>query len=92
MKVGLQVVIDICLGCYALAMLAALWRLVTGPAAQDRILAIDFLSMLALMWVLVDAIANGSRVSSIVAVLMAAAVFVSTVALAKFLLRGEVIE
>ena len=28
---------------YALAMALSLWRLLHGPAAQDRVLALDFL-------------------------------------------------
>ncbi len=77
---------------YALAMVVGLMRLMRGPSAQDRVLALDFLFIVALLMLLVLAIRNDSTVYFEAALLMALFGFVSSVALAKFLLRGEVIE
>jgi multicomponent K+:H+ antiporter subunit F len=75
-----------------LAMLCALWRATIGPRAQDRILAVDTLYVNAMLLVLAFGVGQGSRTYFEVAFVIAAIGFVSTAALAKFLMRGEVIE
>ena len=77
---------------YALAMALALLRLMRGPSAQDRVLALDFLSMVSMLTMLVLAIRYDSGMYFEGALLLALFSFVSSVAMAKFLLRGEVIE
>jgi multicomponent K+:H+ antiporter subunit F len=84
--------IFVTLTCYALAMVLAVIRMLRGPAAQDRVLALDFLYLNGLLVVLVLAIRYGSDMYFEVALLMALFGFVGSAALAKFLLRGEVIE
>jgi multicomponent K+:H+ antiporter subunit F len=75
-----------------LAMTCALSRLIIGPRAQDRVLALDTLYVNAMLLVLVFAMREGSSAYFEIALLMGALGFVSTTALAKFLMRGEVIE
>lgn len=77
---------------YAVAMLLALARLLRGPRAQDRVLALDFMFVVALLAMLVLAIRYDSRMYFEGALLTALFGFVGSAALAKFLLRGEVIE
>lgn len=77
---------------YALAMLLGLLRLMRGPNAQDRVLALDFLYVVGMLVMLVLAIRYGSEMYFEGALLMVLFGFVGTVAMAKFLLRGEVIE
>jgi len=77
---------------YALASALALLRLLRGPRAQDRVLALDFIFTVALQSMLVLALRYGSSMYFEPALLMALFGFVSSMALAKFLLRGEVIE
>lgn len=77
---------------YALAAVVAMARLFRGPRAQDRVLALDFVFMVAMMMLLVVAIRYDSSMYFEAALLMALFGFVSSAALAKFLLRGEVIE
>jgi multicomponent K+:H+ antiporter subunit F len=69
-----------------------LLRLMRGPSAQDRVLALDFLFIVAMLVMLLLAIRYESSMYFEGALLMALFGFVSSVALAKFLLRGEVIE
>ena len=88
----LSITITFTLGVYGVALLLALWRLLRGPAAQDRVLALDFISLLGMLVVLVVAIRSNSSMYFEAALLVALFGFVSTAALAKFLLRGEVIE
>lgn len=78
--------------CFVLAMLCALVRLFIGPAAQDRILALDTFYINGMLTLLMLGIRSDSTVYFDMALLIALFGFVSTIALAKFLLRGEVIE
>jgi multicomponent K+:H+ antiporter subunit F len=78
--------------CFALAMLLATARLFIGPAAQDRVLALDVLYINGMLLLLVLGIRSLSSAYFDMALLIALFGFVGTVALAKFLLRGEVIE
>lgn len=78
--------------CFALAMVCAAIRLLRGPGAQDRILALDTLYINAMLSVLMQGIRVGSTVYFEVALLIALFGFAGSIALAKFLLRGEVIE
>ncbi len=76
----------------AIAMACAAARLVIGPRAQDRVLALDTLYVDALLLVLVFGMREASELYFEIALVIAMLGFVSTAALAKFLLRGEVIE
>ena len=67
-------------------------RLLRGPRAQDRVLALDTLYLIAAMLLLVFGIRTGSPHYFEAALLIALLGFVSTAALSKFLMRGEVIE
>jgi multicomponent K+:H+ antiporter subunit F len=84
--------IGFALSCYLVAMLLALVRLLTGPAAQDRILALDYLYVVGMLIILVMGLRFASDMYLEVALVIALFGFVSSSALAKFLLRGEVIE
>ncbi|OEO32026.1 K+/H+ antiporter subunit F [Devosia insulae DS-56] len=73
-------------------MLASLYRMVRGPRAQDRILALDALYVVGLLLLVTLGIRTGSTIYFELAMLIGLLGFVGTVALAKFLMRGEVIE
>jgi multicomponent K+:H+ antiporter subunit F len=75
-----------------LAMGCAAFRLLRGPRAQDRILGLDTLYVNAMLLLLTFGIAAGSSLYFEAALVIALLGFVGTVALGKFLLRGEVIE
>ncbi|MBM6582251.1 K+/H+ antiporter subunit F [Microvirga sp. BT689] len=75
-----------------LAMCCATFRVVAGPRAQDRILGLDTLYVNAMLLLLTFGIRTGSTLYFEVALIIGLLGFVSTVALAKFLMRGEVIE
>lgn len=74
------------------AVLLNLWRLVRGPHAVDRILALDTLTINVIGVVLMLGIALGTRVYYEVALILAMMGFVGTIALCKFLLGGNIIE
>lgn len=75
-----------------LAMCCATFRLVVGPRAQDRILGLDTLYVSAMLMLVTFGIRAGSTLYFEAALVIGLLGFVSTVALAKFLMRGEVIE
>ncbi len=75
-----------------LAMLCGVVRLLRGPRAQDRVLALDTLYVNAMLLVLTFGIRSGASLYFEAALVIGMLGFVSTAALAKFLLRGEVIE
>lgn len=74
------------------AMGCAAVRLLRGPRAQDRVLALDTLYVNAAMLLLVFGIRTGSTHYFEAALLITLFGFVATAALSKFLMRGEVIE
>ncbi|MEP1521235.1 MULTISPECIES: K+/H+ antiporter subunit F [Ascidiaceihabitans] len=67
-------------------------RLLIGPTSGDRILALDTMVINALGLVIVLGMYQGVKVYFEVALLIAMLGFVSTVALARFVLRGDIIE
>ncbi|TWG98302.1 multisubunit potassium/proton antiporter PhaF subunit [Mesorhizobium sp. J18] len=76
----------------AAAMALALWRMVRGPRAQDRVLGLDALYVSSMLQLLVFGIRTGNTVYFESSLVIGVLGFVATVALAKFLMRGEVIE
>lgn len=76
----------------ALAMVLALVRLLAGPHAQDRVLALDTLYVNAMILMLLFGIRSSTTLFFEAALVIGVLGFVATVAIAKFLLRGEVIE
>lgn len=75
-----------------MAMGCAAFRILRGPRAQDRVLGFDTLYVNAMLLLLTFGIRSGKLLYFESALAMALLGFVGTVALAKFLLRGEVIE
>ena len=84
--------ITITLVAYGLAMLLALWRMLRGPEAQYRVLALDLIYIIGMLIALVIGLRYTSSMYFEAALLIALFGFVSSAAMAKFLLRGEVIE
>ncbi|MBS0292248.1 MAG: K+/H+ antiporter subunit F [Proteobacteria bacterium] len=76
----------------SIAMVLCLVRLLKGPAAQDRVLALDCMYLDGMLLILVLGIYYGSPHYFEAAMLIALLAFASSTAMAKFLLRGEVIE
>lgn len=75
-----------------LAMAAAAFRILRGPRAQDRVIGMDTLYVNAMLLLLVFGIGSGTTLYFEVALAIGLLGFVATVAMAKFLMRGEVIE
>lgn len=76
----------------SLAMAFALYRIVKGPRAQDRVLGLDTLYINAMLMLIAFGIRTANTVYFETGLIIAVIGFVSSIALAKFLMRGEVIE
>lgn len=79
-------------GCFGLGLLMNLWRLLRGPALMDRFLALDTMVINVIALILLGGMATGTTVNFEAALLFALTGFVSSVALSRFLLRGDIIE
>lgn len=76
----------------ALAQIMSMIRLVVGPSTGDRILALDTMVVNAIGLIVLLGISQGSRIYFEGALIIAMLGFVSTVAYARFVLRGDIIE
>ncbi|MGB4466924.1 MAG: K+/H+ antiporter subunit F [Azovibrio sp.] len=88
----LPIALIFAMSCVSIAALLCCLRLLIGPSAQDRVLALDTLWICSMLMCLLLGIRYGSMIYFEVALLIALLGFVSTIAMAKFLMRGEIIE
>lgn len=88
----LSAVVYIAFGLVSAALLLSFWRLLVGPTSPDRILALDTLYVNTVALLVLLGIHLGSNLYFEAALLIAMIGFVGTVALSKFLTRGDIIE
>lgn len=79
-------------GCFGLAQLFCLYRVVFGPGLPDRVLALDTMAINMIALITLFGIREGTAMYFEATMLFAMVGFVSTVAYAKFVLRGDIIE
>ena len=78
--------------CFGLALLMNLWKVMFGTTMADRILALDTMSINAIALMVLYGMALGTEIFFEAAMLIAMLGFISTVAYARFILRGNIIE
>lgn len=88
----LTIAVALTIALIGLAMALNLWRLLTGPAMEDRILALDTLTINAIALVMLAGIALGTRAYFEAALILAMMGFVGTVSLGKYRIGGDIIE
>ncbi|WP_049721353.1 K+/H+ antiporter subunit F [Gilvimarinus polysaccharolyticus] len=88
----LDSVIRITLFMIALALALNLWRLCIGPSLPDRILALDTMYINTIALLILFGMHERNSLFFEAALLVAVMGFVGTVALSKYLLRGDIIE
>jgi multicomponent K+:H+ antiporter subunit F len=88
----IEAALTFAIGCYGVALIVTLWRIIRGPDATDRILALDTMVINVIALIVLFGIATGTGVYFEAAILIAMVGFVSTVAYCRFLLRGDIIE
>ena len=75
-----------------LAMLLALWRLVRGPTAPDRILALDTLYVATIAEVVLLGMLDETEMYFEIALIIAMLGFFGTVVLSKYVIRRDIVE
>lgn len=88
----MEFALAVALGAVTLSLLLCAWRLWRGPDAPDRVLALDTLYINVVALVIVLGMCWRTNVLFEAALIVAMLGFVSTVALARFITRGDVIE
>tara|TARA_R110002095_G_scaffold199294_1_gene179035 strand:- start:600 stop:887 length:288 start_codon:yes stop_codon:yes gene_type:complete len=78
--------------CVALSQIGAMIRLLIGPTTGDRILALDTMVINAIGMIVLLGISQGTSIYFEASLIIAMLGFVSTVAYARFVLRGDIIE
>jgi multicomponent K+:H+ antiporter subunit F len=74
------------------ALLGCAWRLLRGPELPDRVLALDTMYVNIVALVVLLGLRQDTQLFFEAALLIALLGFVATVALARYLTRGDVIE
>lgn len=78
--------------CFGAALLMNLWQIATAAGVGDRVLALDTMVINAIALLILYGLANGTEIFFEAAMIIAMLGFVSTVAYARFMLRGNIIE
>ncbi|OWU79500.1 cation:proton antiporter [Phaeobacter sp. 22II1-1F12B] len=79
-------------GCFGLAVLMNLWKIITAEGVGDRVLALDTMVVNSIAILVLAGIQEGTEVFFEATMIIAMLGFVSTVAYARFMLRGNIIE
>lgn len=87
---NLSILVVAFLVCVALTL--NVWRLIKGPSLPDRTLALDTMFINSIALILLLGLYNGTPLYFEGALLIAMLGFVSTAAVCKYLLRGDIIE
>ncbi len=88
----LEISLTIGFGLFVLALLLNLYRLLRGPTLPDRALALDTMYINTIGLIVLYGISSDSKLYFEAAMVIALIGFVSTVAVAKYMLRGDIIE
>ncbi|WP_130536281.1 K+/H+ antiporter subunit F [Thiomicrorhabdus indica] len=88
----LEVSLQIAMVLVTIAMLLSFYRLLKGPSRLDRILALDTLYINSIAILVLAGLVFSSPLYFEAALLIAVMGFVGTVALSKYLLRGDIME
>ena len=88
----LDLALNFALGAVSVAMVLCAWRLLRGPEATDRVLALDTLYVNAVALVILLGLRWQTALLFEAALIIAMLGFVATVALARYLARGDVVE
>ncbi len=89
---ALDIALNIGTAAVTVAVALCAWRLLRGPETTDRLLALDTLYMNAVALIVLLGIRWNTALLFEAALLVAMLGFASTVALARYLSRGDVVE
>jgi multicomponent K+:H+ antiporter subunit F len=86
------IAVNFAFACLGVALLLALWRVIVAPGIADRVLALDTLFVNAIGLIILYGVVGGTQLYFEAAMIIAMLGFVSTVAYARYMLRGNIIE
>ena len=78
--------------CFGLALLMNLWKIFTAEGVGDRVLALDTMVINTIAMLILYSMQAGTAILFESTIIIAMLGFVSTVAYARFMLRGNIIE
>jgi multicomponent K+:H+ antiporter subunit F len=79
-------------GCFSVALILNIYQVLRADGVGDRVLALDTMVINSIALLILYGIKYGTAVYFEVSMLLAMVGFVSTVAYAKFMTRGDIIE
>jgi len=88
----LNVILPIAFLMITIALILNIYRIIIGPTLSDRILALDTLSINAIALIILVSLFLDTALYFEAALLIALMGFIATVALSKYLLRGDIME
>nr|WP_042352182.1 Na(+)/H(+) antiporter subunit F1 [Bacillus massiliigorillae] len=87
-----QIIIAIALVCISLSMLGLIYRVIKGPSIPDRVIALDALGINLIAVIALVSIFLDTYAFLEVILLLGILAFIGTVAMAKYLEKGVIIE
>ena len=78
--------------CFGASLLMNLWQIATATAIGDRVLALDTMVINSIALLILYGLTHGTEIYFEAVMIIAMLGFVSTVAYARFMLRGNIIE
>lgn len=88
----IAIALMIAFGCFGMALLLCLYRVVRGPTITDRLVGLDTMAINVIALLTLFGVHHGTHIYFEVSMLVALFGFVSTVAYTKYVLRGDIIE
>jgi multicomponent K+:H+ antiporter subunit F len=88
----LELAVPLALALLGVALVLNLWRLVRGPDLPDRVLALDTMYVNAIGVIVLFDVYLDTAIYFEAALIIAMMGFVGTIAFAKYMLRGDIIE
>lgn len=88
----LIIVFKIALLCISISMVGLIYRVIKGPSVPDRVIALDAIGINLIAIVAIMSMILNTNAYLDVILLIGILAFIGTVAFAKFLEKGEIIE
>ena len=88
----MTIALSFAVSCFAIGLAMNMWTIIRSTGAGDRILALDTMVINGIDLIVLYGIISKSAVYFEISLIIAMVGFISTVAYARFLLRGNVIE
>lgn len=88
----MSIALQFAIGSFAIGLLMNIWRIVMAPSTGDRVLALDTMAINGIALIVLYGIFQNTTVYFEISLILAMVGFVSTVAYARYVLRGNLIE